>query len=358
MKIESVEFIKLIVPMKPDTVHSEGVNDPLCAPDPVSGRVANFWEFPKWIIKLKADNGLEGLGEPRRGDLEPLLKQSASSLIGRQIIDLSLGNLPIFRDEVYDGFEMAWSDLLGKMLGVPVWNLLGGKKIDRVPVDYWMGRCTPEETYKRTKRALGMGFQGVKMKCKFGDPIDERVAAVKKAAPEFSVVLDPNERFYDVAKAIKVASSLDPYGLVLLEDPIPKSSLNDYVELKSKIAHPIALHLDNLNDLLAGLKTDAADHYNLLGTIKEFVDWAEVAHTSGSKTWRGTGMDLGIRDMSSVHAAAAAGCELPCDIIGNVFREDDLIHNPIEIIDGYATVPDLPGLGVELDMNAIDKYRV
>ena len=358
MKIESVEFIKVIVPMKPDTVHSEGISDPLCAPDPVSGRVANFWEFPKWIIKLKADNGIEGLGEPRRGDLEPLLKESASRLIGRQIVDLPFGNLPISRNEVYDGFEMAWLDLLGKMLEVPVWNLLGGKKIDRVPVDYWMGRCTTKETYRRTKLALEMGFQGVKMKCKFGDPIAERVAAVKQAAPEFAIVLDPNERFYDLSTALKIASSLDPYGPILLEDPIPKSSLEEYVELKANISHPIALHLDNLDDLMAGLKLDAADHYNLLGTIKEFVDWTRLAHTVGSKTWRGTGMDLGIRDMSSVHAAAAAGCELPCDFIGNVFREDDLILDPVEIIDGYAAVPDLPGLGVELDMNSIDKYRV
>ena len=46
-----------------------------------------------------------------------------------------------------------------------------------------------------------------------------------------------------------------------------------------------------------------------------------MAHTAGCKTWRGTGMDFGIRDMSSVHAAAAAGCALPCDIIGHLMRE-------------------------------------
>ena len=60
---------ELIVPMKPDSVHSPGVQDKLCAPDPISGRSLNFWEFPKWIIELVADNGLIGLGEPRRGDL-------------------------------------------------------------------------------------------------------------------------------------------------------------------------------------------------------------------------------------------------------------------------------------------------
>jgi muconate cycloisomerase len=69
-------------------------------------------------------------------------------------------------------------------------------------------------------------------------------------------------------------------------------------------------------------------------------------------------MDLGIRDMSSVHAAVAAGCALPCDIIGNVLREDDLIVEPIRIVDGFAYPPDAPGLGVELDMAAVERYRV
>ena len=68
-------------------------------------------------------------------------------------------------------------------------------------------------------------------------------------------------------------------------------------------------------------------------------------------------MDLGIRDMSSVHAAAAAGCQLPSDIIGNVLREDDLIVEPICIEQGAAIVPDKPGLGVELDREALERYR-
>jgi L-alanine-DL-glutamate epimerase-like enolase superfamily enzyme len=69
-------------------------------------------------------------------------------------------------------------------------------------------------------------------------------------------------------------------------------------------------------------------------------------------------MDLGIRDMSSVHAAAAAGCTLPSDIIGAVLREDDLIVEPIHIENGFAHPPTKPGLGVELDLDAVEHYRV
>ena len=60
-----------------------------------------------------------------------------------------------------------------------------------------------------------------------------------------------------------------------------------------------------------------------------------------------------------VHACAAArSCTLASDIIGNVLREDDLIVEPLRIERGYAVVPQQPGLGVQLDMAALEHYRV
>ena len=363
MHIADVHIHKLIVPMKPDTVHSPGVSDELCAPDPVTGRSANFWEFPKWIVELIADNDLVGLGEPRRGDLGPSLRQQGEMLIGRSIAELPLGNLPLPHGEdyesniVYEAFEMAWYDLLGKHLGVPVWHLLGGKRVDGVPIDYWMGRCTPEDTFRRAVTARELGFRGVKMKCALGDPIAARVRAVREAAPDFGVVLDPNERFDDLDGALGVSRSLEGLGEVMFESPMPQDRLDWYVQLRGRIPQKIALHLTSIRQLLPALKAEAADAYNLLGPLKPFVEWATRARQANCPTWRGTGMDLGVRDMSSVHAAAAAGCGLPSDIIGHLLREDDLIAEPIVFEDGALVVPDAPGLGIELDRGALEQYR-
>jgi muconate cycloisomerase len=363
MRIVDVKIHKLIVPMKPDTVHSPGVEDRLCAPDPVTGRSDNFWQFPKWIIELVSDDGAIGLGEPRRGDLDRPLRQFADMIVGKTLPELPVGNLPLPHGDdyesyiIYEAFEMAWLDLLGKHLGVPVCHLLGGKLIDRVPIDYWMGRASPEDTARRTQQAVALGFHGVKMKCKLGDPIADRVRAVRQVAPHFSIVLDPNERFENPAGAVAVSRSVAEFDRVAFESPVPQHRLDWYVLLRTKIPQPIALHLTSLRELIAALRVDAADYYNLLGPLKEFTVWAKLARAAGCPTWRGTGMDLGVRDMSSVHAAAAAGCQLPCDIIGNVLREDDLIVEPIRIEQGAAIVPDKPGLGVELDREALERYR-
>ena len=364
MKIVAVDLHQVIVPMKPDTVHSAGVEDPLCAPDPVTGRRLNFWQFPKWIVELKADSGLVGLGEPRRGDLEAPLRQYADLLIGRTLIELPVGNLPLPHDDdyesylIYEAYEMAWLDLLGKHLGVPVHLLLGGKRVDRVPIDYWMGRASVEDTFRRAQLAGELGFRGVKMKCVLGDPIAARVAAVREAAPAFPIVLDPNERFEDLEGTRRVARQLEGFGDIVFESPVPQQRLDWYVQLRREIPQKIALHLTSLAQLQPALRQEAADYYNLLGPLKEFSEWARLAQAAGCPTWRGTGMDLGVRDMSSVHAAAAAGCTLPSDIIGHLLREDDLITEPIAFCEGSLLVPDTPGLGVTLDREALEKYRI
>ena len=65
----------------------------------------------------------------------------------------------------------------------------------------------------------------------------------------------------------------------------------------------------------------------------------------------------GGRSASRAVPAAAAGCQLPSDIVGNFMREDDLIVEPIRFEDGCAVVPDKPGLGVDLDTEALAEYR-
>ena len=73
--------------------------------------------------------------------------------------------------------------------------------------------------------------------------------------------------------------------------------------------------------------------------------------------WHGSGNDLGIVDTSYIHAASvAANCTMASDFVGSWTRENDLIVEPIEFRDGYVTVPQLPGLGCELDECSLETY--
>ncbi len=78
-----------MVPMKPDTVHSASTEDKLCATDLVTDRSLNFWDFPKWIIELVADDGTVGLVEPRRSDLHEPLKQYADLILSKTLLEIA-----------------------------------------------------------------------------------------------------------------------------------------------------------------------------------------------------------------------------------------------------------------------------
>jgi muconate cycloisomerase len=130
--------------------------------------------------------------------------------------------------------------------------------------------------------------------------------------------------------------------------------------MRQKLQVPLALHLGSGRAVFEAVKKDAVDMLNISPeSMVDFVRQCYIAEQAGVPVWHGSGVDLGIMDMSYVHACAAApAATLPSDIVGNFLREDDLILEPIVIEAGFAHVPDKPGLGIELDEVAVKKYEV
>jgi len=91
--------------------------------------------------------------------------------------------------------------------------------------------------------------------------------------------------------------------------------------------------------------------------MASFVANSYLAGAAGLPVWHGSGHELGILDAAMLHSCAAApNCTLPSDIL-SYERVDDLIVHPIEIRDSYAIVSDRPGLGIQLDEDAVGRYR-
>ena len=122
---------------------------------------------------------------------------------------------------------------------------------------------------------------------------------------------------------------------------------------------PVALHLGAPSDIINAIKAEAVDYLNLGGSMVQFVRNAAIAHAAGIPCWHGSGVDLGIMELSYLHAAAAArNCILGSDFVGSWTRVDDLVKEGLQFEDGYAIVPQKPGLGCELDLEAIERYRI
>jgi muconate cycloisomerase len=338
-------------------------------------------DLHKHIIELHTDDGFVGLGETWKGTPDRAVRAAAEFLLGKDPTRLSLQYLklphdstavnardlgamvavrPVDHNPSIHAFEVALADLVGQAHGVPIHQLLGGAVRDRVLVHYWSGRLPPEALAHVAREGQQLGFGGIKIKCVLEDPNVERVQAIYEACgPDFRISLDPNQRFRSIGDTLALAEALADYPIEVFEDPLPKDDLRAYAELRRHLSIPLALHMERPDDVLEAIRLEAADVFNLRGTMSTVHRLGYMAEVADMAIWRGSGLDLGILDASYAHVCAATpSCTLGSDIIGQFMREDDLIVEPLTYENGHVLVPQGPGLGVVLDRDALSRYAV
>jgi L-alanine-DL-glutamate epimerase-like enolase superfamily enzyme len=351
LRIERIEAIKVVVPMRPGVVLSENYPN-------FDVRLRDFDKYPKFVLKVYAGNGLLGIGETGREVPEAGVNANAAFLTGKSLSELKLDSpsLGLPDNRTADGFEIAIYDLMGKALGLPVHALLGGAAQERVAVSYWTGQRTIEDLVRVGQRAVELGFRNLKFKARFGDPIHKQLDAVAKANPDLSFIVDFNSSYPDPASFLPIAQHLQGYNLII-EDPVPKR-LDWFRQLRQRLTIPFALTPGGDAQIFEAIRSEACDVFNLGGNMRNFVRSAHLAQVAGIPAWHGSGVELGIRDMSFVHAAAATrSCTIPSDTLCYL-RQSDLLETPFRVEKGYIAVPKSPGLGLSLDEAALKRYRV
>lgn len=372
MKIIRIDVHRVHVPMSTAPV------DPNAA---VKDGYVPTEDLHKHIIELHIDDGFVGLGETWKGTPDRAVRAAAEFLLGKDPTRLSLQYLklphdstavnardlgamvavrPVDHNPSIHAFEVALADLVGQAHGVPIHQLLGGAVRDRVLVHYWSGRLPPEALAHVAREGQQLGFGGIKIKCVLEDPNVERVQAIYEACgPDFRISLDPNQRFRSIGDTLALAEALADYPIEVFEDPLPKDDLRAYAELRRHLSIPLALHMERPDDVLEAIRLEAADVFNLRGTMSTVHRLGYMAEVADMAIWRGSGLDLGILDASYAHVCAATpSCTLGSDIIGQFMREDDLIVEPLTYENGHVLVPQGPGLGVVLDRDALSRYAV
>jgi L-alanine-DL-glutamate epimerase-like enolase superfamily enzyme len=335
-------------------------NDIISSPELGNDALTEFPGIPKFILKLHTDSGIIGIGETSRGLQEEPVRRNAGFLRGKNLFDFNLTRLGLPGQAGYQGFEMACYDAVGKALGWPVYKLLGGLAQPKVLVNYWCGRKTPADIRRVAERAVKGKFQGVKIKGRPGDPVVKAVEAIASVSSALKITVDFNGYHKNVAEFLPIGKGLDAAGNTLvMEDPINKSDLAGYRELRSKLKTPVALHLGSPRAMIEAIRADACTMFNTGPSpgMASFLNNAYLAGAAGMPVWHGSGHELGILDAAMLHSCAAApNCTLPSDIL-SYQRVDDLIVEPIDIRDSYAHVSSRPGLGVDLDEDAVRRYH-
>jgi len=342
---------------------------PPLKPGILSGAAAgDFDEVPKFIVKVHTDAGIVGLGETHRmaggpdSEAAARLHQAAQLVCGTNVLDYNMSRLVLPVQTDLGAFEAAFYDIIGKAVGWPVWRLLGGLAQPRVPVHYWCGKhLSTEELHAVAERAVAGGFAGIKMKRNY--PLVHALETFASVSPDLKITLDLMGSYPD--EFLPVVREMEAVGnLLAIEDPPPRrDALDDYRRLGEQIGVPIAMHLyingEGVPGMVNAISARACSVFNLgAGSMAEFVARSYLAGEAGISVWHGSAHELGILDAANVHACAAApNCTFPSDILSHQ-RVHDLLVRPIEIRDSHAIVPPGPGLGVDLDEDAVRRYQV
>lgn len=351
------------------------------------------------IIEVETSDGITGLGESY-GDVGHLarLRLVGDELIG---LDVFATNEMLARTEralrgvvgadrhgltgqisgsgtalrTYATFEVAALDIQGKLLGRPVADLLGGAVRTSVPYSAYLfykwaahpgaspdkyGEALDADAIVRQARTMiaEYGFRAIKLKGGVFAP-DEEIAAVKAlrdAFPDLPLRLDPNTA-WTVATSIKVGQDLDGV-LEYLEDPTP--GLDGMAEVARDVSMPLATNMcvvgfEDIPPSVAkgSVKVILSDHH-YWGGLAKVKGLSEICDTFDLGLSMHSNSHLGISLAAMTHVAAAVpNLTYALDTHWPWKAEDVIVDGALDFVDGAIAVPSAPGLGVELDIDAL-----
>jgi o-succinylbenzoate synthase len=257
--------------------------------------------------------------------------------------------------------DIALHDLQGKMLGIPLYLMLGGRFRQDVPLTYVLGIQETEKTLEEVEKYRESGITSFKVK--IGINPTEEIALLKAMRNRFGddihIRVDANQAF-SVAQALKILRRMEEFNLEFIEQPLPWWDLEGMQYLTSAIDTPIMADesVFSLADALRVVRMRAADLINIkvskVGGIHCARKIAVVAQSANMPVSIGSNLDLGIGSAANLHLSVSTP-NLPYpneSLLGPVLHEYDLIETPFPVKNGMAKPSDAPGLGIELNSRA------
>ncbi|MBY6058771.1 mandelate racemase/muconate lactonizing enzyme family protein [Leisingera daeponensis] len=352
------------------------------------------------ILQVETDDGIRGLGEApailtwggenqRYSGEDPEIvchlvnNLIAPKLIGTDPTDIK-GALSTM-DEFVRGFpytkamiESALLDITGKSAGLPVYQLLGGAARTKIPVCHSVGIAPPDKAAETALQVVDDGLKHLQIKVP-GDPATDLaiVKAIRKAVGD-SIMIHPdiNRGYKDAKTAINsTRAMIEEAGIWAVEQPV--EGIDMMARITAGVAVPVIVDEGCWSpfDALEIARRTSADilsiYFTKAGGLIRSMEIGAIGRAAGMPMNVNGSLEGGVGNAANLHLSAALeGQVLPGVIsvntlagreqtkVGGVFYTDDVITEPFAYADGCLTVPNKPGLGVELDMEKMQKYRV
>ena len=344
------------------------------------------------IVRISTDAGITGIGEVDSAPLavKGTIEGPFSHTIATGLRELLIGEDPfeteylwykMYRKNVYagrrgvaihamSGIDMALWDIKGKALGQPVWKLLGGGFHQKIrPYASSLFGATPAETGERARRFRDRGFTAVKFGwAPMGQDEKTDIALVREArkglGDDADLMIDAG-LVWDAKTAIQRAGAFSEYKIFWLEEPLQPDDYEGYRKLSEATEVRIAAGEEESNrlsylELMDRGRIDIVQvDLTRCGGFTEAMKIASLAYDRGIPV-----VNHGFTTYINVAAALHFLNSIPNSFILEFVAEEEttlrdrLTKQRLVAKDGMLDIPDAPGLGIELDEAAIEKYAV
>lgn len=346
---------------------------------PETWRFGRMWGLTNAIIEVHTDAGITGVGEvpgsPLIGLVKGAIDATAAWIIGEDPFKINeflrrssmrgWHHYPYLGNAATAGIEMALWDICGKALGIPVHQFFGGLVTESVPYYWyiWVEDRLPSTAREQAAEGVAKGFKTVYIK--MGFDIDNDIAlarAIKDEVGEgIAVRVDANEA-WSLFEAVDALRRFEDVGVEFVEQPINMHDIGGLADLRSKSKVRIGANQSawlpwQVPDVISRRAADVivTDPHQLGGLIP-FRDVAAQCDLAGLPLIKHAFADLGVTTVATAHILGT----MPSPQLGHqqfvTILAHDILSTPVEFIEGSLPVPTGPGLGLELDRDALAYY--
>ena len=335
---------------------------------------------PRWmVLKIYTDEGIVGLGEPtlegRSQTIAAAIQEIGRSLVGQDPRRIEHHWQAIYRGQFYrggpilcsalSGIEQALWDISGKWLGQPAYQLLGGPTRDKIRVYGWIGGDTAEQCAESALGRVQAGFTALKMGIKGPVRIVDSPAWVEENVDRFAAVRQAVGATVDVgidfhgevspAMAVRLARALEPHSPMFIEEPVLPENVDALAMVARSTSIPVATgerlftkwgFREVLEKQAAAILQPDLAHAGGILEVKKIAAMAECYYAA-------------VAPHCPLGPVALAAClQLDACIPNFLVQEhvtlgEGYLKEPFKLTDGYVELPTKPGLGIELDDEAI-----
>ena len=345
-------------------------------------KIETFHVKPRWFfLKMYTDEGIIGYGEPtlegRTKTVEAAIRELERYLIGKDPLKIEHHWQAMYKGTFYrggpvlmsaiSGVEQAMWDILGKKLGAPVYQLLGGACRNKIRVYTHISGRTPEEYAKNALTKVEQGFTALKTTLfEAVKPVDslslvektvERFRAIREAVgDDVDMAVDCHGRL-SPAMAVRIAKALEPYYPMFLEEPCLPENVDAMAIIARSTSIPIATgerlftrwgFREVLEKQAASIIQPDLSHAGGIMECKKIAAMAETYYVALAPH-----CPLGPIALASCIQLDA--CTPNFLIQEQVTLGEGYLEEPFKLKDGYVEVPKKPGLGIELNDDFIKR---